>query len=353
MLGELREELGISGLIAAAHGAMFGIGLLVVGVFGLSFVARIGRARAYWGACVAVVAGVMILNLGRSWPMTVFGCLISGFACAFMVMLMPSILADHHGENRAAAFAAVNGFPGVIGIVFSLAIGAAIASGISWRWPYTATTLAIAIVVVVLRHGITLPPGTASKTKVLPLLRQRDVIQPWLGIVHAVLVKFTVGIFVVVYLKEAGGASGGTAAALGSVWGLCLFLARLLMPRFVRVFGLWSRTVSYLVAACGVLLMWSGPSLGIRVVGLVIVGFGASTLFPLAVDRLYLREGSDTVALGAIVALGSGTAVVIGPTTMGLLSDSIGVRNSILIVPVLAVLGAFVCLPSRQHARAG
>ena len=65
-----------------------------------------------------------------------------------------------------------------------------------------------------------------------------------------------------------------------------------------------------------------------------------------------LREGADTVTLGAVAALGSGAAVTVGPMTMGILSDAVGIRSSILIVPVLAVAGAFACLPSRQHARA-
>lgn len=352
ILGELRDELGLSGFIAAAHGAMFGVGLLVVGAFGLGFVARVGRAVAFWGACFATATGVFVLCLGHRWPMTLGGCLISGFACALLVMLMPGILADHHREHRAAAFAAVNGIPGLSGIGFSLAIGAAISAGFSWRWPYAGFTLAIGIFVFVLGRSAELPKDLGHETNVLALFRDPSIHQPWLGIVHAVLVEFTVGVFAVVYLKEVGGASGGLAAILAGVWGLSMFFTRLVLPRTAHRLGLWARTICNLVAAIGVLIMWAGPGLAGRVVGLIIVGLGGGALYPLAVDRLYLREGADTVTLGAVAALGSGAAVTVGPMAMGILSDSIGIRNSILIVPVLAAAGAFVCLPSRQHARA-
>lgn len=351
ILGELRDELDLSGFVAAAHGAMFGIGLLVVGSFGLAVVARVGRAVAFWSACSATVIGVLVLCSGHSWPVTLGGCAITGFACAFLVMLMPGILADHHGEHRAAAFSAVNGIPGLAGIVFSLAIGATISAGFTWRWPYAAITVLIGVVVFFLGRTVHLPEDLGHSTKVLVLFRDRAIHQPWLGVVHAVLVEFTVGIFAVVYLKEVGGASGGLAAILAGVWGLSMFVTRLVLSRTARLLGLWARTTCYLIAAIGVLVMWAGPGLIGRVIGLIVVGLGGGALYPLAVDRLYLREGADTVTLGAVAALGSGAAVTVGPMTMGILSDSVGIRNSILIVPVLAVAGAFVCLPSRQHAR--
>ena len=352
ILGELRDELHLSGFIAAAHGAMFGVGLLVVGAFGLGVVARVGRAIAFWTACTATATGVFVLCAGHQWQITLAGCLLSGFACAFLVMLMPGILADHHREHRAVAFAAVNGIPGLAGIGFSLAIGATISAGFTWRWPYAVFTAAIGLVVLYLGRTVSMPKDLGHSTNVLALFRDPSIHQPWLGIVHAVLVEFTVGVFAVVYLKEVGGASGGLAAILAGVWGLSMFLTRLVLPRTQHRLRLWARTTCNLVAAIGVLIMWAGPGLAGRVVGLVIVGLGGGALYPLAVDRLYLRDGADTVTLGAVAALGSGLAVTVGPLSMGILSDAIGIRNSILIVPVLAAFGAYVCLPSKQFARA-
>lgn len=346
VLGELRDQLGISGVIAAAHGSAFGIGMLVLGAFGSGFVARIGRPLAFRGACVTIVVGLMLLCTGQAWPVTLLGSSLAGVACSMLVLLMPGIIADHHGDRRGQAFAAVNGIPGLSGIAFSLIVGAVIAAGGSWRWPYALLTIAFAVGVAVAARGVSIPVATSAPVQVLPLFRRRDVATPWMHIVHAVLVEFPVGIWAVAYLKEVGGASSGAAAALGAIWGLFMFLGRMTLPRWVALFGPWTRSLCFALATVGTLVMWMGPGLWPRVAGLTIVAIGAGPLYPLAVDQLYERGGADTVLLGFVTALASGTAVTIGPLLLGVLADGVGLRHALLFVPVLAAAGIVAARPS-------
>jgi len=346
VLGELRDELQISGVVAAAHGSAFGIGMLLLGAFGSGFVARIGRPAAFWGSCATVAGGIVLLCLGHAWPVTLIGASFAGVACSMLVLLMPGIIADHHGANRAAAYAAVNGIPGLAGITFSLVIGAALSSGISWRWPYALLTLGFAASVLVVGRRATIPSSPTVATRVLPLFRDRDIAVPYLHIVHATLVEFPVGIWAVVYLKEVGGASSGAAASLGAIWGLFLFVTRMWLPRIVAVFGPWTRSIAFGVSAMGALMMWAGPGLWMRVLGLTVVGIGAGGLYPLAVDRLYDRVGADTVSLGFVTAIASGTAVTIGPLMLGVLADVVSLRHGLLFVPALALLGVYTARPS-------
>jgi predicted MFS family arabinose efflux permease len=346
VLGELRDELGISGVVAAAHGSAFGIGMLLLGAFGSGLVARLGRPRAFWGSCATVTGGILLLCVGRAWPVTLLGASLAGVACSMLVLLMPGIIADHHGDNRAAAYAAVNGAPGLAGISFSLVVGAVISSGGSWRWPYALLTLAIAAGVVVAGRRVTIPASHLPPVKVLPLFRHRDITEPWLHIIHAVLVEFSVGIWAVVYLKEVGGASSGLAAALGAIWGLFLFVTRMRLPHIVAMFGPWTRSIAFATAAVGAVVMWAGPGLWIRALGLTIVALGAGLLYPLAVDQLYERGDADAVTLGFVTALASGVGVTIGPLLLGVLADSVGLRHALLFVPILAVVGVYTARPN-------
>jgi MFS family permease len=93
--------------------------------------------------------------------------------------------------------------------------------------------------------------------------------------------------------------------------------------------------------------MWLGPSLAVRIAGLVIVAFGCSPLYPLAVDRLYARVDADSVALGAVTALASGVAIISGPLLLGVLADAIGLRDAVLAVTALAALGVYTSRPER------
>jgi hypothetical protein len=168
------------------------------------------------------------------------------------------------------------------------------------------------------------------------------------------MVEFPVGVWAVSYLKEVGHASGGVAVALGAVWGLFLFLSRMALPGLLRRAGDASITVAYSVAGAGAVLLWAGPGLAVRVVALSIIGIGAGPLYPLSVEGIYRRgEGAagvpaiDSLSLGAVAALASGVAITVGPMALGALSDLVGLRHALLVVPVLATVGITTSRPAR------
>lgn len=345
VLGELRDEFGLSGVVTASHGSTFGVGLLLSAVFGLPIIERVGRSRVFWGACIGIGVGIVLLCLGPAWPVTLLGTSISGVTCAVLVMLMPGILADGYPDDRSDKFAVVNAYPGIAGIIFSLAIGATLSLGGSWRVPYLAITAALLAIIAVVGRSVQLPTASHHDSDLREILSHRPVFRAWLAIVLVVVVEFTIATWAVTYVKEVGGASGGLAAAIGGVWGVCLFTGRLSIPRYRLRTGAWASTVGFLVAATGVVVMFAGPSLWLRVVGLTFTGLGASVLYPLAVDRLYNDGPNDPVVLGAVAALGSGTAIVIGPPLVGVLADVVGLRAAILPLAALALFGAWTRRP--------
>jgi hypothetical protein len=127
------------------------------------------------------------------------------------------------------------------------------------------------------------------------------------------------------------------------VFGVMMFGTRLALPVLLRWWGEATISISFLILAAGATVMCLAPGAGWKTIGLVIVGLGAAPLYPLTVDRFYLRAGHalDAIALGAYCALASGVAVTLGPLALGVLADSVGLRWALLIVPALATLGAF------------
>ncbi len=346
VLGELRDELGLSGVVAAAHGSTFGVGLLLMGAVGARLVDRVGRVVAFWATCAVIVLGVAILCVGRQWWVTLVGTAVAGVACALLVLLAPGIVADHHGEGWVHTYAAVNGVPGVAGVAFSLVIGAALAAGISWRAPYLGLTLLFALVLVVVGRATSLPVGESTSVSSIALLRQGNTRRPVFDVVHAVLAEFPLGVWAVTVLKEVGGASSGAAAALGAVWGLSIMTSRLSLSRLTRLAGPWTSALGYGAVAIGSALVWLGPGLSVRVLGLVIAGLGTGPIYPLAVERLYARVDADTVSLGALTAFASGVAITLGPLMLGIVADIVGLRSAVLLVTVLALVGIWTSRPT-------
>ena len=353
VLGELRHQFHLSGVIAALHGSTFGFASITAGLFGVRVVDRLGRRGSLVTAAVAIATGITMFCLGPAWPITLTGTALAGLGGALLVMVMPALISDHHGEHRAEAFAAVNGAPGLAGVAFSLVVGAALALHWSWRPPYLIITGIIVIVLTAVAWPVSVPETPRQGAFTLSHLRERDVFVPWLHIVNAVFTEFAVGVWAATYLKEVGHASGGLSAALAGVFGVMMFLSRLVLPTTLRYLGDATIAVSFMVLAVGAVVMCFAPGLLPRVGGLLLVGFGGAPLYPLTVDRLYAsaEHKIDSISLGAICILASGTAVTLGPLTLGVLADRVGLRLALLIVPAVGVLGAITQRPVR-HAHA-
>jgi predicted MFS family arabinose efflux permease len=262
VLGELRQQFDLSGVIAALHGSTFGFASLAAGFWGVRIVDRLGRRQSLLASAVAITCGITMFCLGPAWPVAV-------------------------------------------------------------------------------------PESTRHGDFTLSHLRDRDVFIPWLHIINAVISEFAVGVWAATYLKEVGQASGGLAAALAGVFGVMMFVSRLVMPSVVRIFGDATVAVGFVTVGIGAMVMFFGPGLAPRVAGLVIVGFGGAPLYPLTVDRLYAsaEHKIDSISLGAICILASGIAVTAGPLAMGVLSDAVGLRTAILMVPVVCGIGAITQRP--------
>jgi predicted MFS family arabinose efflux permease len=354
VLGELRHQFHLSGVIAALHGSTFGFASIAAGLFGVRVVDRLGRRGSLVTAAVSLTSGITMFCLGPAWPITLAGTALAGCGGALLVMVMPALISDHHREHRAAAFAAVNGAPGLAGVCFSLVIGAALALHWSWRPPYLLLTGIIVLVLTAVAWPVSVPEAPRQGAFTLSHLRDRDVFVPWLFIVNAVFSEFAVGVWAATYLKEVGHASGGQAAALAGVFGVMMFASRVMLPTTMRYLGENTITVSFVVLAVGALVMCFAPGLLPRVAGLLLVGLGGAPLYPLTVDRLYqsAEYKIDSTSLGAICILASGTAVTLGPLTLGVLADSVGLRLALLIVPAVGVLGAITQRPHRSTSPA-
>ena len=347
VLGELREQFSMSGIVAALHGSTFGFALLIVGTLGVALSDRLGRRRVLWTSSVSMTVGVAMLCLGGSWPITLAGTAVAGFGAALLVMIVPGLVSDHYGDARAAAFAAINGPPGIAALIYSLAIAAALALDKSWRVPYLGLMLIFAGVLAIVALPVELPGESRQGKFSLGHLRQRDVLVPWLFIINAVLAEFTVGVWTVTYLKEVGGASPGLAPLLGGCFAIGMAVSRLWMRHVIAVFGAATVSFGFIGLSIGALMLCFMPNLALKALGVLVMGFSAGPLYPLTVDGLYLRASSrvDSVSLGAFCALASGVAISIGPLMLGILADSVGLRWAILFVPVLALSGAVIQRP--------
>ncbi len=363
VLAEVRSELHLSATMTTLHGSMFGIGLLIAGLVGRPVVTHVGRKKTLYLSVVLTFVGMTTFSAGHRVQLTLLGAGAIAVGAAMIVMVAPGIIADHHGEQRGAALAAINGIPGLVAVPIAIALGIVIGAGASWRTPYFLIGALMLLLVLITGLPARLPATTSTTTTAtaselrrerpvspINLLIQRpDVRWFWFITMIAVLTEFPPGVWCSTYLHEVGGASSGLASGLSCVYGVGLFCSRMFLPRLLRRFGTRLRSAGLMTMAVSAVSLWSVPVLWVRVVALFIMGIGAGPLYPVSIDDLFKVDGVDTVALGAVGALASGTAITIGPLMFGVIADSISLRHAALVVPVMALT---VIALMRRHASA-
>jgi MFS family permease len=235
-----------------------------------------------------------------------------------------------------------------LGTVFGAIVGAALAAlGV----PAAGNLLAVAVVLLILgllgaswfTPRVVVPEETKERSRAL-------LKSAWTN--SRTLV---VGLMVLAFAFTEGVANDWTAVAV--VDGLhvsdatgaltfAAFLTAMTAGRLVggRVIDRWGRVlvlrVSAVVAACGVVLVVVGPVIGVVASGSVLWGLGAALGFPTGMSAAADHREYAAIHVSVVSAIGY-TAFLAGPPLVGFLGDRVGIRESLLVVPVALVL-AFV-----------
>ncbi len=171
-----------------------------------------------------------------------------------------------------------------------------------------------------------------------PAVRSRFILQ-----VLAVALEFGFGSWVVVYLREEGGLSAGSAPIGAVAWGVGLLSVRVATGKLQTTFGQHLEAVSFAVFAAALVAMSLFSQPFAMLVCVVFAAAAVGHVYSLGVDRLYVtaeRAGfHDHDSVSALAALASGVAIVTGPLIIGVLADTFDLRRAML----APALGGALC----------
>ena len=156
LMPSLREELGLSYTIASLHFSAFAVGMILAGLVGDRVVRRYGRTKVFWAGAAGLVAGAVALTLFHSPILTVGSVLLMGGVGSLVLILIPAILADRHGENRAIAIVEANILSAATGAMAGLLIGLGEQTPAGWRGALL-LSLAIPLFLVIRFGRVALP----------------------------------------------------------------------------------------------------------------------------------------------------------------------------------------------------
>lgn len=152
-----------------------------------------------------------------------------------------------------------------------------------------------------------------------------------------------------VYMRQYAGVSAGVAASGYAVNAMAMALCRFGGDRLVKDWGP-SRTlfIGCVVAAFGLFTLLAWPSLLSSLVGFALMGAGIANAIPVLFKAAALA-GSSTAAGVAVAATTGYAGYLVGPFTLGLCSQFLGLRGALaLLLPAIVVVGF---IGSRSVAR--
>ncbi|GAB3596745.1 MFS transporter [Microbacterium tumbae] len=337
------------------------IGLLLLGmgiasILGIStspaVMARTGARRGMLTLLIALSAGLVLIGLGTtvlaSFPVVIVGLALFGYGNGCLDVMMnveATAIEQQAGKTILPLFHAFFSFGTVIG------------AGISWlaatvQVAVAPHAIAVAVLIVVTafvsianvpKREAALDPATPHEK---PHWRERmhTALSAWreprtyvLGVVMLGMAFAEGGAndWLALGVSEDHGAGPGVGAAALTAFSVAMTAVRIvggpLVDRFGRVLVLRVLAVS---AAGGILLFILAPNLPLVFLGALLWGIGASLGFPLGMSAAADDPAKAAARVSAAATIGY-AAFLCGPPLLGLISEHIGLLNTLFILVVL------------------
>jgi fucose permease len=261
-----------------------------------------------------------------------------GLIGTLILVVVPAVLAERHGEARGLAFAEANILSYLGAFAAPLTVWC-IVNMASWRIVFVP---AWAVLIVAARAVWTVQfPVDRATTPVDRGRLPKAFWAFWTLITISVATEFCLVVWSPSYLESAVGLSRERAAVAVMAFPVGIIVGRVI-GAFVLTRLRDEQVVlpSLAIAFCGFLLFWLATQAGVAVAGLLVTALGIANLFPVSLALAIGRAGSATNMATARSSLATGVALIAAPLILGGIADQVGIRGAFVLVPLLLITGA-------------
>jgi fucose permease len=345
------------GLEKAAVGsllALVSLGILAGSLVFGPVVDRCGYRLMLMAGAICVGIGLAAIAIAPSERVLVPAMLLFGVGGGLLNGATNALVADITPEGRGSGLA-------LLGVFFSLgAFGVPLILGVLLQWTSYTTIMgglaALVVAPLAVFAVVSFPPPKQAQG--FPLRRAGALLgDVSLLIVGSMLclqsgMEITLGGWSAQYVREVLGLSEERSILILSLFWVGMMLARLLLRRVLRS---WPPSVvlpAYLavaVSGAGLLLAIASPAAA--ALGLLLLGAGLSAGFPILLGflgELYHDLTGTAFSAVFVMALVGGSVL---PYSTGVLGDRIGLRASLLVVPLCVLAQGLLFVPLQQRLR--
>jgi fucose permease len=349
----LRTELGLSYRVASLHFSAHSIGWLLMGALGGWLTRRLGRTVAFWGGASAMTCGALLLVAFPFPLVTILGASLMGMFGGLLLVTIQATLADHHGNNRAIAFAESNVIASICSMLAPVAVGGFERAGWGWRSSVALIVVVLLILILVFR-SVSIPRRVqpAGDTRVTQARLPAVFWSWWVVLLFGSSVEWCLMYWGADYLEHAVALSKATAATSMSMLFGAIVVGRIAGSRLVRHMSSNRLLLAALVTACiGLLMMWLAPLPLVNLAGLCIAGLGIANVYPLTLAVAANAAPSQPDQVSARLMLSTGTAGLTAPFLLGWLADQITIRPAFGMVVALVIAAILAALFAARRTR--
>jgi fucose permease len=336
----LRADLNLSDFQAGLHASALAVGVLAAGVSADTIARRLGSAWLLDVAVAVLAVAIGLIVLAPSLPISLAGALLLGLGGGTLGTDVNVRLSRSGGSETRKLMGQANAIAMVTAVIAPVAMGVAESGLHAWR---IALLLPIAAFVVL---TLARPRQSEARSSVRPPSAPLPTAYwfVWLLLVLGVSIEFSFVFWGSTIVGQRTGVSNADATLLASFFVAGMFVARAAIGR-----GLGGNRASHgilagglVVALLGAGLVWISTTPAVSALGLFLGGLGSAGLWPIGLAVALQTAPKAPLQASARATLGSGFAVLLAPSALGLAADKVGVVAAWTIIPALAVAALVV-----------
>jgi predicted MFS family arabinose efflux permease len=349
----IRADLNISLTLASLHFMVAALCSMAGAVISAAVVKRFGRRRTMYASLTMVSLALLAFCLAPTVVLTLIASAAFGFAGPFALVLTQAEVLDRHTHHRATAMAELNLVVSAALVAATLGVGPLVALTDSWRialmFPVSITFGTFIALKGLEFADAARPKGVRSRRRMTRLA--------WLFcliLVCSTGFEWSYGYQGAEFLYQVGGVSKETAATLMTLYYVGTVVSRVALIRAVRKVPIPQLLLaSFVIALAGFLLLAGGPSIEVKVLGLLISGLGIAITYPMVITLAGAAFADATDWIIAKLYVAGGLAIAVAPFLVGALGDQFGISRSFWVLGAMCLVGLLLTPVLQRTLAAG
>lgn len=341
----LRGELNLDLRVAGLHFSAFALGSLLMGTSGDKLMRRFGTPATLWGGALGILAGLVLIVVGQSAFVTIFGALLTGSSGSLMGQTVTAIMSNRFGAQRSVGIYECNIVASTFCALAPVVVGAVSNAGYNWRYTMIFPVAMFALL------ALTNLRTVASQTSAIqvppaPVKLPASYWAYFVVIAFSVAAEWSMIFWTAEFMERAAGLSKADAATTVSAFLGTMFFGRIIGSRLNRVVPMRVMLpAAATLAAVGFVIFWLAHSPSIHILGLLLLGLGEANMYPLSFSAAIGVAANQSARAASRMSISTGGSIFVAPFILGLLAYRCGISTAFAFIGLLlflAAVGTFV-----------